>query len=128
MILDFNSKTCNFKLSEITEYDIDLIFSNMNKFKKFIGETALTHDFNKVYVTTNFQIVLCNPSFSYTDTLLQVYNATAKMLDIPLTTITEKQLISELRLRGYEVKRTSRKSFDGTQEKVNKIYLPNQYE
>ena len=34
MILDFNSKTCNFKLSEITEYDIDLIFSNMNKFKK----------------------------------------------------------------------------------------------
>lgn len=129
MILDFNSPNCKFKPSDLSEYDVNAIFDNIDRFKKFAGETVISHDFDKVFRTNLFQVTLCDKNTADTDSVLAVYNTIAsKMLKIPLPEITHSQLKHELKIRGYETKRMSKKNNDGTYDKFSIFYKPHRYD
>lgn len=128
MVLDFNSQKCKFKLNDLTDYNVDTIFENIDKFKRFINETVLSNDFEKVFRTTGFQVATLDPSTAYVDILLTLYNSIAEMLSTPVSHITEKQLMHELRARGYNIKRTTRRNYIGVREKAYKVWMEERYE
>lgn len=123
MIVDFNSNKLNFSLNDLKDYNINNIYTNIEKFKKFVNKTVLSDTFEKVYNTTLFQLTLADKKTSYLDNLLITYNAiSSSMLKERLPEITKKELKKQLIAKGFIVKHTTRYIFSGIKENAVKVY------
>lgn len=119
--LDFNKSDLKFSLCDLAHYDMDAIYDNMDKFRKFAYSSTLYDSFDKVYNTQIFQITLLDSTTNTIDNLVQIYNTIAQCVDFireKQPVINRKQLIQQLRLRGYTMKRTSRKNETGVYKQV----------
>ena len=108
MILDFNSDKLKFSLKDVGEYNIDNIYNNIEKFKKFVNNSVISDTFEKVYNTEIFQLTLLDETTNYLDNLCITYNAIASNFSLP--EITEKELKKQFIMRNFKIIRTSRKS------------------
>lgn len=122
MILDFNSDKLRFVITDISKYNLDTIYNNIDKFRKFVHDSVISDTFEKVYNTYLFQITLLDETMNYLDNLLITYNAIINnMTDENLPEITEKQLKQQLIARGFEIRRTSRRVIYGSYEVAYKV-------
>lgn len=120
MILDFNSDKLRFSLKNVAEYNIDTIYDNFEKFKKFVNESVISDTFDKIYKTEIFQVTLLDETTNYISDLLIVYNAIAILQDLP--EITEKELKKQLLARGFSIKRTTRYLYAGMHSNAYKVF------
>lgn len=123
LVLDFNSSDLHFSLNNISQFNIDTIYNNINEFYKFINESVLYDSFDKVFNSSLFQMSLLDDSTCYINNLLAVYNGIAEnnLLDEKLPKITTKQLVQQLRIRGYDVKHTTVTISKGKYKHVRKV-------
>lgn len=124
LVLDFNDEKLNFNISKVSSYDINVIYDNIDKFKAFVNDTVLSHTFDKVFKSSVFQVALYDESSAYIDNLLAVYNAIASgnlIDDLQVPQITEKELIKQLKIRGFKVFRTRISMGNGIYENTKKV-------
>ena len=123
MILDFNSDKLKFSLKDVGEYNIDNIYNNIEKFKKFVNNSVISDTFEKVYNTEIFQLTLLDETTNYLDNLYITYNAIAANSCLP--EITEKELRKQFIARNFKIIRTSRKvsynSYDTAYKVVKEV-------
>lgn len=123
MILDFNSDKLKFSLKDVGEYNIDNIYNNIEKFKKFVNNSVISDTFEKVYNTEIFQLTLLDETTNYLDNLYITYNAIAANSCLP--EITEKELKKQFIARNFKIIRTSRKvsynSYDTAYKVVKEV-------
>ena len=126
LILDFNNEKLTFSLAKVSQYNISAIYDNIDKFKKFVNDSVVSDAFEKVFKSSVFQIMLYDESSAYIDNLLAVYNAIASgnLIDnVQVPQITEKELIKQLRIRGYKVYRSRISLGNGIYDNVKKVKL-----
>lgn len=105
MILDFNSKDCEFKLKDVSEYNSKVIMRNIEKYIAFNNETVLSRDFDIVYKTAMFQISLSGKDTAILDNLLFVYNLiSTQLVKNKRHMLNKKQFKKELKRKGYSFK------------------------
>jgi len=124
LILDFNDSKLNFSLSKVSKYDINAIYDNIDKFKKFVNDSVVSDTFEKVFKSSVFQVALYDESSAYIDNLLIIYNAIASgnLIDnLKVPQITEKELIKQLKARGFKVFRTRISMGNGIYENTKKV-------
>lgn len=124
LILDFNNEKLTFSLAKVSQYNISAIYDNIDKFKKFVNDSVVSDAFEKVFKSSVFQVMLYDESSAYIDNLLAVYNAIASgnLIDnIQVPQITEKELIKQLKVRGFKVFRTRISLGNGIYENTKKV-------
>ena len=124
LVLDFNNANLKFTLSMVSKYDINTIYNNIDKFKKFVNDSVMSETFEKVFSSSVFQIALFDESSAYIDNLLAIYNAIASgnLIDnTQVPQITEKELIKQLKVRGFKVFRTRISLGNGIYENTKKV-------
>lgn len=105
MILDFNSKDCEFKLKDVSKYNSKVIMRNIEKYIAFNNETVLSRDFDIVYKTAMFQISLSGKDTATLDNLLFVYNLiSTQLVKDKRHMLNKKQFKRELKRKGYSFK------------------------
>ena len=126
VVLDFNNDKLKFSLSKVSKYNIDTIYNNIDKFNKFVNDSVISHTFEQVYKSSVFQVALFDENSAYVDNLVAIYNAIASgnLLDnVQVPQITEKELIKQLRIRGYKVYRSRISLGNGIYDNVKKVKL-----
>ena len=126
VVLDFNNDKLKFSLSKVSKYNIDTIYNNIDKFNKFVNDSVISHTFEQVYKSSVFQVALFDESSAYVDNLVAIYNAIASgnLLDnVQVPQITDKELIKQLRIRGYKVYRSRISLGNGIYDNVKKFKL-----
>ena len=126
VVLDFNNDKLKFSLSKVSTYDIGTIYNNIDKFNKFVNDSVISHTFEQVYKSSVFQVALFDENSAYVDNLVAIYNAIASgnLLDnVQVPQITEKELIKQLRIRGYKVYRSRISLGNGIYDNVKKVKL-----
>lgn len=126
VVLDFNNDKLKFSLSKVSKYHIDTIYNNIDKFNKFVNDSVISHTFEQVYKSSVFQVALFDENSAYVDNLVAIYNAIASgnLLDnVQVPQITEKELIKQLRIRGYKVYRSRISLGNGIYDNVKKVKL-----
>ena len=126
VVLDFNNDKLKFSLSKVSKYNIDTIYNNIDKFNKFVNDSVISHTFEQVYKSSVFQVALFDESSAYVDNLVAIYNAIASgnLLDnVQVPQITDKELIKQLRIRGYKVYRSRISLGNGIYDNVKKVKL-----
>ena len=124
LVLDFNNANLNFSLSKVSKYDINTIYNNIDKFKKFVNDSVISETFERVYSSSVFQIALFDECSAYIDNLLAIYNAIASgnlINGLQVPQITEKELIKQLKIRGFKVFRTRISLGNGIYENTKKV-------
>ena len=128
VVLDFNNDKLKFSLSKVSKYNIDTIYNNIDKFNKFVNDSVISHTFEQVYKSSVFQVALFDENSAYVDNLVAIYNAIASgnLIDnVQVPQITEKELIKQLRVRGYKVYRSRVSLGNGQYLHVQKVKLDN---
>ena len=126
VVLDFNNDKLKFSLSKVSTYNIGIIYNNIDKFNKFVNDSVISHTFEQVYKSSVFQVALFDENSAYVDNLVAIYNAIASgnLLDnVQVPQITEKELIKQLRIRGYKVYRSRISLGNGIYDNVKKVKL-----
>ena len=126
VVLDFNNDKLKFSLSKVSKYNIDTIYNNIDKFNKFVNDSVISHTFEQVYKSSVFQVALFDENSAYVSNLVAIYNAIASgnLLDnVQVPQITEKELIKQLRIRGYKVYRSRISLGNGIYDNVKKVKL-----
>ena len=126
VVLDFNNDKLKFSLSNVSKYNIGTIYNNIDKFNKFVNDSVISHTFEQVYKSSVFQVALFDENSAYVDNLVAIYNAIASgnLLDnVQVPQITEKELIKQLRIRGYKVYRSRISLGNGIYDNVKKVKL-----
>lgn len=126
VVLDFNNDKLKFSLSKVSTYNIGTIYNNIDKFNKFVNDSVISHTFEQVYKSSVFQVALFDENSAYVDNLVAIYNAIASgnLLDnVQVPQITEKELIKQLRIRGYKVYRSRISLGNGIYDNVKKVKL-----
>jgi len=127
MILDFNSKDCEFKLKDVSEYNSKVIMRNIEKYIAFNNGTVLSRDFDIVYKTAMFQISLSSKDTAILDNLLFVYNLiSTQLVKDKRHMLNKKQFIRELKRKGYSFK-TVTKMNEGHITKALRVYKKDVY-
>ena len=127
MILDFNSKDCEFKLKDVSEYNSKLIMRNIEKYIAFNNETVLSRDFDIVYKTAMFQISLSGKDTATLDNLLFVYNLiSTQLVKDKRHMLNKKQFKRELKRKGYSFE-TVTKMNEGQITKDVRVYKKEVY-
>lgn len=127
MILDFNSKDCEFKLKDVSEYNSKVIMRNIEKYIEFNNETVLSRDFDIVYKTAMFQISLSGKDTATLDNLLFVYNLiSTQLVKDKRHMLNKKQFKRELKRKGYSFE-TVTKMNEGHITKEVRVYKKEVY-
>lgn len=127
MILDFNSKDCEFKLKDVSKYNSKVIMRNIEKYIAFNNETVLSRDFDIVYKTAMFQISLSGKDTATLDNLLFVYNLiSTQLVKDKRHMLNKKQFTRELKRKGYSFK-TVTKMNEGHITKAVRVYKKEVY-
>lgn len=109
MKLDFNSKSLKFEEDELQEYNVDIIYDNIEKFKRFARKYVIDKTFDLVFEHDIFQTELLSEK-CYLDDLLVMYNALAQpqIIGTEIPEISRNELKNQLRIRGYKLIPTNR--------------------
>lgn len=127
MILDFNSKDCEFKLKDVSKYNSKVIMRNIEKYIAFNNETVLSRDFDIVYKTAMFQISLSGKDTATLDNLLFVYNLiSTQLVKDKRHMLNKKQFKRELKRKGYSFE-TVTKMNEGQITKDVRVYKKEVY-
>lgn len=127
MILDFNSKDCEFKLKDVSEYNSKVIMRNIEKYIAFNNKTVLSRDFDIVYKTAMFQISLSGKDTATLDNLLFVYNLiSTQLVKDKRHMLNKKQFKRELKRKGYSFE-TVTKMNEGHITKEVRVYKKEVY-
>lgn len=123
LVLDFNKKDMKLSLNQVAQYDIDAIYDNIDKFKRFMTENIVSDCFQKVFDTNAFQMLLLDKSTSTLEMLTSMYNTMAEneLIGEKLPVLNNKQIAEQLRIRGFVVKRTSVRE-NGIIKGVTRVY------
>lgn len=123
LVLDFNKKDMKLSLNQVAQYDIDAIYDNIYKFKRFMTENIVSDCFQKVFDTNAFQMLLLDKSTSTLEMLTSMYNTMAEneLIGEKLPALNNKQIAEQLRIRGFVVKRTSVRE-NGIIKGVTRVY------
>lgn len=123
LVLDFNKKDMKLSLNQVAQYDIDAIYDNINKFKRFMTENIVSDCFQKVFDTNTFQLLLLDKATSTLEMLTTMYNTIAEneLTGEKLPAFNNKQIAEQLRIRGFVVKRTSVRE-NGIIKGVTRVY------
>ena len=78
ILLDFNDLNLKFSLDDISQYRLNTIYNNIERFNAFIKKNTKDTDFEEMYNTTVFQVTLLSPETAEIENLLAVYNALAQ--------------------------------------------------
>lgn len=107
MTLDFNSKKLTFKEEDVGRYDVDVIYENIDKFKKFAQKYTINKTFDLIFEHEIFQTELLSEK-CYLDNLIVMYNALAQpsIIGENVPQITTQEMKHQLRMRGYILKHT----------------------
>lgn len=122
-ILDFN-EPINFSLAKVGKYNVNTIYENIDKFKRFMNESVVSERFEMVYNTILFQTVLWEDDTCTLDNLTSVYNCIASgdiYPDILLPQITEKDMKRELMARGFVIYKSKIAVARGVYQNVYKV-------
>lgn len=123
VVLDFNSKDLKFSLNDLSKYDVDAIYKNIDAFNKFAYGSVTYDCFDKVYNTSMFQMAILDESTNYIENLVAVYNAVAEgdlLEDEKLPRINNKEMMKQLRIRGYKIIHSNIKIIQGEYKHVRK--------
>lgn len=123
LVLDFN-KPIRFSLAKVSRYNVNVIYENIDNFKKFMNESVLSERFDLIYETILFQTVLWGEDTCTVDNLTSVYNCIASgdiYPDILLPEITEKDMKRELKARGFKVYKSKLAMARGVYQNVYKV-------
>ena len=123
LVLDFNKKDMKLSLNQVAQYDIDAIYDNIYKFKRFMTENIVSDCFQKVFDTNAFQMLLLDKSTSTLEMLTSMYNTMAEneLIGEKLPALNNKQIAEQLRIRGFVVKRTSVRE-NGIIKGITRVY------
>lgn len=123
LVLDFNKKDMKLSLNQVAQYDIDAIYDNINKFKRFMTENIVSDCFQKVFDTNTFQLLLLDKATSTLEMLTTMYNTIAEneLTGEKLPAFNNKQIAEQLRIRGFVIKRTSVRE-NGIIKGVTRVY------
>lgn len=123
LVLDFNKKDMKLSLNQVAQYDIDAIYDNIDKFKRFMTENIVSDCFQKVFDTNAFQLLLLDKATSTLEMLTSMYNTMAEneLIGEKLPALNNKQIAEQLRIRGFVVKRTSVRE-NGIIKGVTRVY------
>lgn len=123
LVLDFNKKDMKLSLHQVAQYDIDAIYDNIDKFKRFMTENIVSDCFQKVFDTNTFQLLLLDKATSTLEMLTTMYNTIAEneLTGEKLPAFNNKQIAEQLRIRGFVVKRTSVRE-NGIIKGVTRVY------
>ena len=123
LVLDFNKKDMKLSLNQVAQYDIDAIYDNIDKFKRFMTENIVSDCFQKVFDTNAFQLLLLDKTTSTLEMLTSMYNTMAEneLIGEKLPALNNKQIAEQLRIRGFVVKRTSVRE-NGIIKGVTRVY------
>lgn len=123
LVLDFNKKDMKLSLNQVAQYDIDAIYDNIYKFKRFMTENIVSDCFQKIFDTNAFQMLLLDKSTSTLEMLTSMYNTMAEneLIGEKLPALNNKQIAEQLRIRGFVVKRTSVRE-NGIIKGVTRVY------
>lgn len=123
LVLDFNKKDMKLSLNQVAQYDIDAIYDNIDKFKRFMTENIVSDCFQKIFDTNAFQMLLLDKSTSTLEMLTSMYNTMAEneLIGEKLPALNNKQIAEQLRIRGFVVKRTSVRE-NGIIKGVTRVY------
>lgn len=128
LVLDFNSANFKLKLSDVSRYNVDTIYKNIDAFRKFVYESVIFVEFDKIYKTSVFQLTLLDKDSNYIENLVAVYNAIAQgnfLEGTEVPAITEKQMVTQLKARGFNIYYSNLKLFDGEYKHVRKVSKKN---
>lgn len=123
LVLDFNDKNMKLSLNQVAYYDIDAIYDNIDRFKRFMTENVVSDCFQKVFDTNTFQLLLLDKATSTLEMLTTMYNTIAEneLIGEKLPALNNKQVSEQLRIRGFVVKRTSVRE-NGIVKGVTRVY------
>lgn len=123
LVLDFNDKNMKLSLNQVAYYDIDAIYDNIDRFKRFMTENIVSDCFQKVFDTNAFQLLLLDKSTSTLEMLTTMYNTMAEneLVGEKLPALNNKQVSEQLRIRGFVVKRTTVRE-NGIIKGVTRVY------
>lgn len=123
LVLDFNDKNMKLSLNQVAYYDIDAIYNNIDRFKRFMTENVVSDCFQKVFDTNTFQLLLLDKATSTLEMLTTMYNTIAEneLIGEKLPALNNKQVSEQLRIRGFVVKRTSVRE-NGIVKGVTRVY------
>lgn len=123
LVLDFNDKNMKLSLTQVARYDIDAIYDNIDRFKRFMTENIVSDCFQKVFDTNTFQLLLLDKSTSTLEMLTTMYNTIAEneLIGEKLPALNNKQISEQLRIRGFIVKRTTVRE-NGLVKGVTRVY------
>ena len=123
LVLDFNDKNMKLSLNQVGYYDIDAIYDNIDRFKRFMTENIVSDCFQKVFDTNTFQLLLLDKATSTLEMLTTMYNTIAEneLIGEKLPALNNKQIAEQLRIRGFVIKRTSVRE-NGIIKGVSRVY------
>ncbi len=123
LVLDFNDKNMKLSLNQVAYYDIDAIYDNIDRFKRFMTENIVSDCFQKVFDTNTFQLLLLDKATSTLEMLTTMYNTIAEneLIGEKLPALNNKQIAEQLRIRGFVIKRTSVRE-NGIIKGVSRVY------
>lgn len=123
LVLDFNDKNMKLSLNQVAYYDIDAIYNNIDRFKRFMTENIVSDCFQKVFDTNTFQLLLLDKATSTLEMLTTMYNTIAEneLIGEKLPALNNKQIAEQLRIRGFVIKRTSVRE-NGIVKGVSRVY------
>lgn len=123
LVLDFNDKNMKLSLNQVAYYDIDAIYDNIDRFKRFMTENIVSDCFQKVFDTNTFQLLLLDKATSTLEMLTTMYNTIAEneLIGEKLPALNNKQIAEQLRIRGFVIKRTSVRE-NGIVKGVSRVY------
>lgn len=105
-ILNFNDPKLKFDVKSFPKYNTEVIYTNIDRFKKFMYEVVVDEKFDDIYNTTMFQLALNDPKTSYVENLVEIYNMMASEGLVKgkiYPTINACNLSTQLRLKGYRI-------------------------
>lgn len=123
LVLDFNDKNMKLSLNQVAYYNIDAIYDNIDRFKRFMTENIVSDCFQKVFDTNTFQLLLLDKATSTLEMLTTMYNTIAEneLIGEKLPALNNKQIAEQLRIRGFVIKRTSVRE-NGIVKGVSRVY------
>lgn len=123
-ILNFNDPKLKFDVKSFSKYDTEAVYTNIDKFKKFMYGIVVDEKFDNIYKTIMFQLALNDPKTSYIENLVEIYNMIASeglIKGKKYPTINGVNLSKQLRLKGYRIYYTRLRLAPGNYIRVRKV-------
>ena len=123
MVVDFNDKSLKFEYHLHKEYDNVVIRRNIQKYEAFLNREVFQAGFDKVFTSMVFVSALVDKDNCYVDNLYAIYNYIVSTGVENVPTLTKKQFIEQMKIRGYTLYYRYSSSKNGGQGKMIRFFI-----